>query len=209
MRSQPDCEIQTMPERHHAPDYDVVKSRLAESAGVKGKMHEDPEIVAVIKDVAAAIVSAFDTGGKILLCGNGGSAADAQHIAAEFACRFQKDRNPLPAIALSTNSSTVTAIANDFSFDEIFARQVRALGKKGDVLIGFSTSGNSENVAHAIRAARTGGLTTVALTGSGGGKLTQLSDYCIRIPSENTARIQEGQITAAHIVCEIVETALG
>ena len=187
---------------------ETIRERLAESAAIKEAMLQDGEIVAVMADIAEAIIEAYRTGHKVLLCGNGGSAADAQHIAAELVGRFQSNREPLPAISLAANTSTVTAIGNDFSFDDIFARQVRGLGQPDDVLIGLSTSGNSENVFRALDVARSVGIVSIAFTGSGGGKLLDVSDFCLRIPTENTARIQEAHITAAHIICELVEAAL-
>ena len=185
-----------------------IRQRLAESAAVKEAMRQDAELVAIIGKIADVVIEAYRNGHKVLLCGNGGSAADTLHIAAELVGRFYSDRESLPAISLAANTSTVTAIGNDFSFENIFARQVRGLGQQGDVLIGLSTSGNSENVFRAVRVAKEVGIKVIAFTGSGGGKLLEESDFCLRVPSENTARIQEAHITAAHIICELVETAL-
>jgi D-sedoheptulose 7-phosphate isomerase len=187
---------------------EVISACLSDSIAVKQAMLADHEVVSTIERVAGALVEAFRSARKVLLCGNGGSAADAQHIAAELVGRFLTDRDPLPAISLAVNISTVTALGNDFSFAEIFARQVRALGNSGDVLLVFSTSGNSENVLRAVQAAKERAMTTVTLTGSTGGKLLEASDICLRIPSDNSARVQEGHITAAHIICELVESAL-
>jgi len=147
-------------------------------------------------------------GNKVLLCGNGGSAADAQHIAAEFVGRFAFDRPALPALALAVNSSSVTAIGNDYGFDHIFSRQIEALGRPGDSVIGISTSGNSLNVLRAMSVARQMGLHTIALTGCGGGKLKAEVEYCIGVPSNQTPRIQECHILIGHIVSELVEQAI-
>lgn len=159
-----------------------------------------------IVEVAEEIAGCLNSGGKVLLFGNGGSAADAQHIASELVGRFSgMERKPLPAIALTTDTSAITAIANDFGFDEIFERQVRALGNKGDVAIGITTSGKSRNVTHAIRAAKEMGLKTIALTGRDGGELVGVAGHVINVPSNSTARVQEAHITIGHILCELVE----
>ena len=158
--------------------------------------------------VAEGLIAAFIAGNKALLCGNGGSAADAQHIAAEFVGRFYFDRPPLPAEALTVNTSSLTAIGNDYSFDQVFSRQVEAFGTAGDVCIGISTSGNSRNVVEAFRAARRKDILTVALTGATGGEMATEADFCIRIPSTDTPRIQEHHILVGHILCELVEQAL-
>lgn len=147
--------------------------------------------------------------GKVLLCGNGGSAADAQHIAAELVGRFRSDRAPLAAIALAADPSIVTAVANDYSFSDVFARQVLAYGRRGDCLIGFSTSGNSDNVIEAVRAARSVGASTIAISGCGGGRLKGLADVDIIVPSDTTARIQEAHGFIGHTMCEGIEQALG
>lgn len=147
-------------------------------------------------------------GGKVIFCGNGGSAADAQHLAAELMGRFMIDRAPLAAMALNVNTSTVTAIGNDYSYDEIFERQLRGIGREGDVLIGLSTSGNSRNVIRAIEAARDMGIMSIGLTGEGGGGMSNLCDICIRVPSSSTPRIQEMHIAVGHCICEWVEAAL-
>jgi len=161
-------------------------------------------------DVAAAarmIVAAMKGGGKAIFCGNGGSAADSQHLAAELMGRYLKEREPLPAVALTTDSSALTAIGNDYAFDEIFARQLRGLGKKGDVLIGISTSGNSRNVVAAIETARARGIASIALTGAAGGAMRALADLCIAVPSKDTPRIQEMHIAIGHMICDLVERA--
>jgi len=163
-----------------------------------------PMIVAI----AERVVDTFRRGGKLLLCGNGGSAADAQHIAAEFVSRFRRERHGLPAIALTTDTSILTAISNDYGYDRVFARQVEALGRSGDMVIGISTSGVSASVIAAMRAARNGSMATVGFTGASGGTLVDHVDLCLCVPSHNTARIQEVHITVAHVVCEIVERTL-
>jgi len=160
-------------------------------------------------DACAKIISeTFEQGGKVLLCGNGGSAADAQHIAAEFVGRYEKERRALPAIALTTDTSALTALANDYHFDRIFARQVEALGSSGDCLIAISTSGNSPNVISAIMAARSVGCKIIGLTGSGGKKLASLCDAVVMVPSGRTARIQEAHIAVAHYWCEVLDTQM-
>lgn len=158
-----------------------------------------------IRNAAKLISTTFSTGGKVLICGNGGSAADAQHIAAEFVGRYETERIALPAIALTTDTSALTALANDYNFERIFARQVEALGREGDCLIAISTSGNSPNVLAAVMAARSRGMKIVGFTGANGKRLAGLSDAAIMVPSERTARIQEGHITAGHIICELID----
>ncbi|MEJ7623126.1 MAG: D-glycero-beta-D-manno-heptose 1-phosphate adenylyltransferase [Pyrinomonadaceae bacterium] len=161
-----------------------------------------------IRECVDLIIETFHSGNKVLLCGNGGSAADAQHIAAEFVGRYETERRALPAIALTTDTSALTALANDYDFEQIFARQVDALAAAGDCLIAISTSGNSPNVIAAVMAARKRGCSIIGMTGAKGKRLASLSDACILVPSERTARIQEAHITIAHIWCEIVENHL-
>jgi len=161
-----------------------------------------------IDDCAAIIVDTVKRGGKVLLCGNGGSAADAQHIAAEFVGRYETERRALPAIAFTTDTSALTAIANDYGFERVFARQVEALAAEGDCLIAISTSGNSPNVIAAVMAARQKGCKIIGMTGAKGKKLASLCDACLLVPSERTARIQEAHITVAHIWCEIVDETI-
>ena len=158
-----------------------------------------------IDDVIQLLIETLKSGKKLLICGNGGSASDSQHLAAELIGRFQKERQALPAIALSTDTSILTSLSNDYSFDIIFSRQVEGLGQEGDVLLGISTSGNSKNVVKALEAAKQKSMKTVALTGQGGGKLGEVADICIAVPSKVTARIQEAHITIMHAVCELVE----
>lgn len=161
-----------------------------------------------IIDVAKKIVAALRQGGKILLFGNGGSACDASHLAAEFVNRFRQDRIELPALSLATDMAVLTSISNDYDYSEIFAKQIRALGRKGDIAIAISTSGNSPNVLKGVQVAREKGLVTVGLTGQSGGTLAGLVDYAFLVPSQNTARIQETHITLGHVVCELVEAEL-
>ena len=158
-----------------------------------------------IEECGRLILDAVSRGNKVLICGNGGSAADAQHIAAEFVGRYETERRALPAIALTTDTSALTALANDYSFERIFARQVEALAAEGDLLIAISTSGNSPNVIAAVMEARRKGCTAIGMTGSGGKKLASLCDACLMVPSQRTARIQEAHITVAHIWCEMVD----
>ncbi|WP_374428867.1 D-sedoheptulose 7-phosphate isomerase [Ideonella dechloratans] len=164
-----------------------------------------PEVSEAGRRIAAALAQ----GGKLMLCGNGGSAADAQHIASELTGRFIQERRPLAGIALTTDSSALTCIGNDYAFDEVFARQLRALGRAGDVLIGISTSGNSANVVKAVQAAREMGITVIGLLGRDGGALKPLSDVAIVVPSKVTARIQEAHILIGHTLCGLIEHELG
>jgi D-sedoheptulose 7-phosphate isomerase len=164
---------------------------------------------AQIERAADLIADALRNGRKLMLCGNGGSAADSQHIAAEMAGRFVKDRRPLAAVALSTDTSTMTCIANDYTFDEVFSRQVMGLGVRGDCLLAISTSGNSRNVIRAAEAARTAGVHVIGLLGKGGGALRDLCEVSIVVPSQTTARIQEAHIFIGHTLCALVEEALG
>ena len=167
------------------------------------------ESVPSILEVADVIANAFKNGNKLLICGNGGSAADSQHIAAEFIGRFQKERRSLPALALTTDTSILTALANDYSFDRVFARQIEGLAKSGDVLFGISTSGQSQNVIEAIYQAKKQEVYVITLTGKDGGKMAPLSDLALIVPSEMTARVQETHLCIAHTICELVEEELG
>jgi D-sedoheptulose 7-phosphate isomerase len=162
----------------------------------------------VLVQVVDALAGSFAAGGKALIFGNGGSAADAGHFAAELVCRFQRERRGLPAIALTTDSAVVTAIGNDYGFDRVFARQVEALGAPGDVAIGISTSGRSANVIAALEAAAAKGVTTVAMTGRDGGPLGRMADIHVNVPDEVTARVQEVQRTQIHVICELIEDGL-
>ena len=168
-----------------------------------------PALASVIEATARLVTATLSGGGKLLLCGNGGSAADSQHIAAELAGRFVKDRRPLAAVALSTDTSALTCIANDYGFDEVFSRQVMALGRQGDCLLAISTSGNSRNVLRAAEVARAAGIQVIGLLGRDGGALRALCDTAIVVPSATTARIQEAHIFIGHTLCAMVEEALG
>ncbi len=183
----------------------TLRDRILTSAEVK-RMLADRLDDAVA--VAGRLIAAVHSGNKLLLFGNGGSAADAQHIAAELIGHFYVDRRPLPAIALTVDTSALTAIGNDYSFDVIFARQVEALGQPGDVAIGLSTSGNSSNVVAGLRAAKAKGLVTVAMTGEHGGRAGEVADFCVRVPSSETPRIQESHILLGHVWAEVVEAAV-
>jgi D-sedoheptulose 7-phosphate isomerase len=184
------------------------RKSIEASIAVKQRLLNMPQIAADVARVSEILVRAIQNGNKPLLFGNGGSAADAQHIAAEFLGRFAFERAPLPALALSVNSSCVTAIGNDYGYEHTFSRQVQALGQPGDVAIGLSTSGKSENVARGILAAKEKSIYTVALTGAHGGKLKAIADCCICVPSEETPRIQECHILIGHIISELVEQTI-
>lgn len=183
----------------------VISQRIEASIAVKQRLLRHTEICA---EVVERIIRAYRKGNKVLLFGNGGSAADAQHIAAEFVGRFYLDRSALPAQALTVDTSSLTAIGNDYAYDQIFSRQVEAFGQAGDVAIGISTSGNSRNVIEALRAAKRKGIVVVGMTGENGGQLKAEVDYCICVPSRDTPRIQEAHILIGHILCELVEQAL-
>ncbi|BFU92201.1 MAG: Phosphoheptose isomerase [Nitrospira sp.] len=183
-----------------------VVTAFADSARIKQQFAHDH--ADRIVQVATLIAKAFHNGNKVLLFGNGGSSTDAAHIAAEFVGRYKRERVPLPAIALATDIAAITCIANDYGYEELFARQVRAHGRPGDIAIGISTSGNSPNVLKGVEAARDCGLTTIAWTGAGGGKLAGLVDYPFIVPSTVTSRIQESHITLGHVLCELVEDHL-
>ncbi len=162
-----------------------------------------------VEQVAAVLAASLRAGGKVMLCGNGGSAADSQHIAAELTGRFRKDRAPLGGLALTTDTSALTSIANDYDFGAVFERQVRGLGRSGDCLVGISTSGNSANVIRAVEAAHELGITTIGLLGRDGGALASLCQHSVVVPSQTTARIQEAHIFIGHLWCELIEQQLG
>ncbi|WP_222166744.1 D-sedoheptulose-7-phosphate isomerase [Edaphocola aurantiacus] len=185
-----------------------IQAILQRSIDVKQQILEDQELIARVQSLTEQITETFRNGGKVLFCGNGGSAADAQHLAAEFSGRFYTDRDPLPSEALHCNTSYLTAVANDYGYDMVYSRLLKGSGKKGDVLIGLSTSGNSTNIVKAFEQAREMGIITVAFTGSTGGAMKDLSDILINIPSDDTPRIQECHITLGHIACQLVEAAL-
>lgn len=189
-------------------DTSTIAKLLRDSIAVKQQLLADEATLALIADVAQRCIDALRRGNKILLAGNGGSASDAQHIAAELVGRFEKDRPGLPAMALTTNASQLTALSNDYGYEAVFSRQLQALGKEGDVFFALSTSGNSANVVNAAEVAKAQGLVTVGMTGESGGKLESLCDVCINVPSSNTARIQEAHITIGHIVCAHIEQVL-
>lgn len=186
---------------------ELLRRRLEDSLDVKRKMLES-ECIRQANDVAAAMIESLRAGGKVLFFGNGGSSMDAGHLAAELAGRFYRNRPGLAALSLADGTASLTAIANDFAYEEVFARQVRALGRTGDVAVGLTTSGNSGNVVDALAAAREVGLFTVALTGSSGGKVAATVDICIRVPSTDTPRVQEACMHLGHTICEIVEREL-
>lgn len=186
----------------------VLKRALADSISLKKQILEDSKLQATVNALATEMINVFNTGGKVLFCGNGGSAADAQHLAAELSGRFYYDRPPLAAEALHVNTSFLTAVANDYSFDEVYSRMVKAYGNKGDMLIGISTSGNSPNVVNALEVAKELGLKTALLAGETGGKAKSFSDFNILIPSKDTPRIQELHMIIGHSICEIVELTI-
>lgn len=186
----------------------IVKQRLLESIDVKRTISEDEILQNSILSVAETLVAKLKSGGSVYFCGNGGSAADAQHLAAELSGRFYFDRQPLSSEALHCNTSFLTAVGNDYSFDIIYARLISGIGRKGDVLVGLSTSGNSKNVVNAFEKAREMGIYTVGLTGATGGEMKKIADACICVPSTDTPRIQESHITIGHIICEIIESTM-
>jgi D-sedoheptulose 7-phosphate isomerase len=185
---------------------DKIKELLLESIQVKEDLLRSS--IDNIIEIANLLIDCIKKGGKVMLFGNGGSASDSQHIAAELVGRFRKDRNALPAIALTTNTSIITSLANDYGYEVVFAKQVEALASKNDIVIGISTSGKARNVAAGIKQAKKMGIKTVALTGGDGGELVKLADVSLKVPSIVTARIQEAHITIGHIICEMVEQAL-
>jgi D-sedoheptulose 7-phosphate isomerase len=189
------------------PSADLVRERLAESISIKKQMIADnyPERAV---DIAQAIIAALRSGHKVIFFGNGGSAQDAGHLAAEFMGRFAFDRPGLPAMSLADATAAMTAIGNDYSYDEVFARQVLAVGQPGDVAVGLSTSGNSENVVRALEAAAKAGMITVAMTGEGGGKAAAAAEISLQVPTRDTARAQEACMHLGHVICEMVEAAL-
>lgn len=184
---------------------DKIKNIISESISVKQQVLQDETLVKKTGEIVDALVAALKDGKHIYFCGNGGSAADAQHLAAEFSGRFYIDRDALPAEALHCNTSYMTAVANDYSYDVIYARLIKGIGKKGDFLVGLSTSGNSTNIVKAFEVAREKGIHTIGFTGETGGLMKPLSDYLLNIPSKNTPRIQECHMLLGHIICELVE----
>ncbi|MBF7047544.1 D-sedoheptulose 7-phosphate isomerase [Campylobacter volucris] len=185
-----------------------IKSHFADSIKVKDEILNDENLINLIKKAALMIIQAYKNGNKTLLAGNGGSAADAQHIAGEFVSRFYFDRPGIASIALSTDTSILTAIGNDYGYENLFARQVQAQGNKGDVFIGISTSGNSKNILKALEICKEKEILSIGLSGSSGGVMNELCDICIKVPSSCTPRIQESHILIGHILCAIVEEEL-
>ena len=193
-----------MTSNHHQA---FIRASLEQSIDLKTRLLQDAQLLQHIADASERCIDTFNEGGRLLLAGNGGSAADAQHLAAEFVCRFNFERPGLPALALATNFSMITAAGNDYSFDDVFAREIDANGRAGDLFIAISTSGNSTNILKAVERARDKAIFCIGLSGQGG-RLQEMVDICIKVPSDCTPRIQECHITIGHIICEIVETAL-
>lgn len=187
---------------------DKIKQIVAASIDVKTKIRDNDGLLKTIQEVTSLIIQAFGAGNKVLFCGNGGSAADAQHLAAEFSGRFYKDRKPLPSEALHCNTSYLTAVANDYGYDEVYSRAVMASGRQGDVLIALSTSGNSVNITKALQTASEIGMITVGFTGESGGKMKGLCQYLVNVPGNDTPRIQEAHIMIGHIICQLVEEGI-
>lgn len=185
-----------------------IRQIIESSISVKQQLLQDEILVKTIHDTARAITDSLNGNGRIYFCGNGGSAADAQHLAAEFSGRFYTDRKALPAEALHCNTSYLTAVANDYSYDVVYARLIDGIGQKGDVLVGLSTSGNSANIVKAFEKAREKGITTVGFTGTSGGLMKPLSDHLLNVPSADTPRIQECHILIGHIICQLVEESI-
>jgi len=186
----------------------LIIDRINQTLRVKQNILKDSELIKKIGEIARVIVNAYRENKKVVLFGNGGSAADAQHLAAELVNRFYFDRKSLPAEALTVNTSILTAIGNDYTFDQIFSKQVEGIGEEGDIAIGISTSGNSKNVIEAINVAKKKKLFTIAFTGRTGGKIKEVADICLQVPHDDTPRIQEIHIMMGHIICEIVEKEL-
>jgi D-sedoheptulose 7-phosphate isomerase len=182
-----------------------IKNIIQSSIDVKSKILSEGKLLLTLQDCVKIIVNAFEKGNKVLFCGNGGSAADAQHLAAEFSGRFYTDRDALPAEALHCNTSYLTAVANDYSYDVTYSRLIKGIGNPGDVLVGLSTSGNSKNIINAFEAAKEKNMINIAFTGASGGELKKLADQLINVPSDDTPRIQESHIMLGHIICQLVE----
>lgn len=185
-----------------------IKALVAESLYAKQQLLNDEQLIDALEQVSKLFIDCFKEDGKVLFCGNGGSAADAQHISAELSGRYKLDRKPLFAEALHVNTSYMTAVANDYSYDEVYSRMVEAAGRQGDVLVAISTSGNSSNVLKAVEKARSIGMKVVGMTGDNGGKMKGLCDHLLNAPSSNTPRIQECHILMGHIICELTEKGL-
>ena len=189
-------------------DKEVITNNISNSISVKHSILNDESLINQIVEVAGLIQNSFENKCKLLLCGNGGSAADAQHLAAEFSGRYYMDRPPLHAEALHTDTSFMTAVANDYSYNEVYSRLVQGIGKEGDVLIGLTTSGNSKNIVNALKEAKKIGLKTVGFTGEHGGEINPYCDILINVPSTDTPRIQEAHLLIGHAICELVEKKL-
>lgn len=189
-------------------DIAFIKSKITSSIELKQLVLKDEVLLSSLHKIAEEMVTCFKNGGKVLFCGNGGSAADAQHLSAELSGRFYTDRDPLYSEALHTNTSYLTAVSNDYSFDVIYSRLVKAQGKKGDILVGISTSGNSKNIILALEEANRLGMITVGMTGASGGKVKDSCNYLLNVPSNDTPRIQEVHILLGHILCEMIELNL-
>ena len=185
-----------------------IREIIQSSIYIKQQILENEVLLATIEDAAKVIVQSLQQQGRIYFCGNGGSAADAQHLAAEFSGRFYTDRKALPAEALHCNTSYLTAVANDYSYDVVYARLIDGIGNRGDVLIGLSTSGNSGNIVRAFEKAREKGIITIGFTGMAGGAMKPLSDHLLNVPSSDTPRIQEAHIMVGHIICQLVEESI-
>jgi D-sedoheptulose 7-phosphate isomerase len=185
-----------------------IRKQIADSAATKQAILENQPLIDVIVEVVKACVEVYRKGKKTMLAGNGGSAADAQHIAAELVGRYGFDRPSIPSLALTTDSSNLTAIGNDYGYDKVFSRQLEGMAQEGDLFIGISTSGNSQNIINAFESAKDRGVTTVALVGRDGGKMATMADYAIIVPSNATPRIQESHILIGHILCDIIEKEL-
>jgi D-sedoheptulose 7-phosphate isomerase len=182
-----------------------IKSIIQSSIATKQQILDNEQLIGILEECSNVITQAFKDGKKVLFCGNGGSAADAQHLAAEFSGRFYTDREALPAEALHCNTSYITAVANDYSYDVVYARMINGIGKPGDVLVGLSTSGNSKNIVEAFKTAKLKNMITIGLTGESGGVMKNISDYLLNVPSNDTPRIQESHIMLGHIICQLVE----
>ena len=186
----------------------MIDARLGAHLDTMARIRQDADLIAAIARGIDLMTACFRNGGRVYFCGNGGSAADAQHLAAEFSGRFYFDRPVLPADALHCNTSYLTAVGNDYGYEQVFARLISGLGRKGDILVGLSTSGNSANILRAFEVCREKGVTTIAMTGASGGRMKELADLLINIPATDTPRIQEAHITVGHIICELVESAM-
>jgi D-sedoheptulose 7-phosphate isomerase len=182
-----------------------IANQVKKSYEVKQAIYQDENLMNLIREVSIIVTKAYKNGNKTLIAGNGGSAADAQHIAGEFVSKFYFDRPGLASIALTTDTSILTAIGNDYGYEKLFSRQIQANGEKGDVFIGISTSGNSKNIIEALKECKEKGIITIGLTGQNGGKMKELCDYCICVPSNETPRVQESHILIGHIICAVVE----